>query len=167
MAANRRDPEGWPLTLACILLQVMGGCIFGDPSLVYRVPDWKVLDDDGRWYERDIDEFVRIRVYNSGFGGSFGVQLRIVNLGSEDLVFDGSPMYLVDRKGRPLSADLARGRGCDPRRSVRLPPGERLDVRCGFSADLFWMPSDILAIQPGLVLGRRAITLRIPMTTRG
>ncbi len=156
------------LVLAGSLSAVLGGCpAFGDPGVVYRVPDWKVVDDNGRWYERDIGDGVRIRVYNAGFGGSFEVRVQIVNLGSEDVGFDGGPMYLTDRSGTRLPTKRVELGGCDPGRPVHLSPGARLEVRCGFSADLPWMPRDILAIQPGLVVGKKAITLTIPMTTRG
>lgn len=112
----------------------------------------------------DVDGRAHVSVHDSGFGGSFGVTIRITNISSEELTFDGSPMYLTDQKGARLPATLALP--CEPSAAQHARPGGTLEFGCTFSARLLRMPDDIVAVQPGLVSGNRPITLPIPMTTR-
>jgi hypothetical protein len=147
------------------LATFLSGCLFGDPGLIYRVPGWKTIDEDGRWYEEDVDGRVRVRVHDAGFGATFGVRIRITNMSSEDVVFDGSALYLTDRNGTRLSSALANPT-CEPSPAQRLRPGETLESGCGFSSDIRKMAGDIFAVQPGLVSGSWRTTLAIPLTTR-
>lgn len=152
------------------MLAVLGlGCcgVFGDPSLVYSVPGWRAIQHDGRRYERNVDPGVKVRVYNSGFGGSFRLDMDIFNDSSEDLVFDGTVAYLVDRRGSRLPSETADDQQCSysPPPPARVPPGGYLEGRCEVRADLCKMPRDLTIVQNGLSLNARAVPLAIRMTS--
>jgi hypothetical protein len=109
-----------------------------DPSLFYRVPGWREVAGDGIRYEGEVHPGVKARVHSTGFGGSLGVRLEVINVSLPNLTFDGTAMNLVAPTGRPLPSDTLNDQHCQ--QSVGVPAtlgaGEAITISCGWSARL-------------------------------